>query len=176
MTSRSMQRRRQRNENSAQTHAFFFASADQDDAKAALDAAAGLCAKRGVTFTRMRRTLLAAIWEARRPIGAYELVEALELSLGRKLTPTTVYRTLDFLLEHGLVIRIESRNAYLPCVHPDGPRSLAFFVCDECNASIALDDPRMDRLLTGEAGAIGFSVRRKVLELQGVCSRCLGAR
>jgi Fur family transcriptional regulator, zinc uptake regulator len=171
-----MQRRRQQKGNSAQMHAFFFASAGQDDAKAALDAAASVCARRGVAFTRMRRALLAAIWEARRPIGAYELVEALQRSLGRKLTPTTVYRTLDFLLEQGLVIRIESRNAYLPCAHPDRPRSRAFFVCDECNASIALDDPRMESLLTREAGAIGFTVRRKVLELQGVCSRCLGAR
>jgi Fur family zinc uptake transcriptional regulator len=176
MNPQPTKRRRHRDEIDSQMQAFCFTSVDQHEAKAALDEAASVCARRGVSFTKMRSALLAAIWEAGRPIGAYELVESLESSMRRKLTPTTVYRTLEFLLKHDLVIRIESRNAYLPCVHPGHPRSRAFFVCDECNASIALADPRLERLLTREAGAIGFAIHHKVLELQGLCSRCLGTR
>ena len=31
--------------------------------------------------------------------------------------PITIYRALDFLRENGLVHRIESRNAFVACVH-----------------------------------------------------------
>ncbi len=142
----------------------------------ALAVAARLCVARGVQFTELRRRLLETLWVAHEPLGAYEALRRLEGSWGRTLKPTTVYRALDFLLEQGLAVRIESRNAYVPCAHPDQPHTSVFFVCDQCRVTIEVDDSEVGRLLKCDATALGFDVRRRVLELQGTCAHCLAMR
>src|SRR4030088_1605288 len=49
--------------------------------------------------------------------------------------PTPVYRALDYLMDNGLVHRIESRNAYLACAHDhDAASMVAFFICEICGS------------------------------------------
>jgi Fur family transcriptional regulator, zinc uptake regulator len=146
--------------------------ADSGAVAAALAAAATLCQSRGAQFTEVRRGLLEALWRARQPLGAYDLLPRLEGSLGRRFGPTTVYRGLEFLMAQGLITRIESRNAFVPCAHPDRPHACVFFVCDCCGTSIEVENPALERLLTCDASKIGFQVSRKVIELQGTCAQC----
>ena len=56
----------------------------------------------------------AGLLSSHRPLGAYEVIDELAKSMLRP-APITVYRALDFLMENGLVHRIESRNAFLAC-------------------------------------------------------------
>jgi Fur family zinc uptake transcriptional regulator len=60
--------------------------------------------------------VLQALLSSHRPLGAYEVIDELAKSMPRP-APITVYRALDFLMENGLVHRIESRNAFLACAH-----------------------------------------------------------
>lgn len=120
----------------------------------------------------LRRRLLEALWAAPRPLSAYELLPLLGELLGRKLTPATVYRALDFLHKQGLVARIESRNAFVPCAHPDHPHTCVFFVCDRCGASVEIEDPALERRLVRDASSLGFEIGRKVIELRGACAQC----
>ena len=49
--------------------------------------------------------------------------------------PITIYRALDFLRENGLVHRIESRNAFIACVHNhDSGDPVVFLICEKCGA------------------------------------------
>ena len=64
----------------------------------------------------MRRRVLEALLASHQPIGAYELIDRLAVR-GQRPAPITVYRALDFLREQELVHRIESRNAFIACVH-----------------------------------------------------------
>ena len=49
--------------------------------------------------------------------------------------PITVYRALDFLRDNGLVHRIESRNAFVACVHNHaGTDPVVFLICERCGA------------------------------------------
>ena len=58
--------------------------------------------------------------------------------------PITVYRALDFLMENGLVHRIESRNAFLACAHNhDASSSVAFLICDRCHSATELEDAQI---------------------------------
>ena len=75
-----------------------------------------VCARRAQKFTPIRRQVLQALLSSHRPLGAYEVIDELAKSMPRP-APITVYRALDFLMENGLVHRIESRNAYLACAH-----------------------------------------------------------
>ncbi|MGH8129178.1 MAG: hypothetical protein ACRETC_12625, partial [Gammaproteobacteria bacterium] len=103
--------------------------------------------------------------------GAYPLMRRLETVTGRQVTATSVYRTLEFLLEQGLAMRIESRNAYLPCPHPETSIG-AFFLCDLCDTAMGVNDPVLERALARRAHLIGFRVLRRVIEFQGLCERC----
>ena len=64
----------------------------------------------------MRRRVLEALLASHQPLGAYELIDRLAVR-GARPAPITIYRALDFLREQGLVHRIESRNAFIACVH-----------------------------------------------------------
>jgi hypothetical protein len=46
-------------------------------------------------MTPLREAVLRTMQQAAKPLGAYDLIERLGTVLGRRLTPTTVYRTLD---------------------------------------------------------------------------------
>jgi Fur family zinc uptake transcriptional regulator len=100
----------------------------------------------------------------------------LEMVTGRQVTATSVYRALDFLLDQGLALRVESRNAYLPCPHPETPCVDAFFLCDQCGMAIGVIDPVPERALARRARLIGFQISRKVIECQGLCERCAKVR
>src|SRR4029077_9033232 len=78
----------------------------------ALDHAERVCERRAQKFTPIRRQVLQALLSSHRTLGAYEVIDELAKSMPRP-APITVYRALDFLMENGLVHRIESRNAYL---------------------------------------------------------------
>lgn len=90
--------------------------------------AARICAERGVRFTALRRLALEALLEFNGPVGAYDLLRALERKLGKSVGPPTAYRALEFLQEHGFVTRIETRNAFVPSSHPDAPARAPFSV------------------------------------------------
>ncbi|HEX3948634.1 MAG TPA: Fur family transcriptional regulator [Steroidobacteraceae bacterium] len=148
-----------------------------DSAKAAgaLAAAASLCRERGAQFTEVRRGLLEALLHAAQPLGAYELLSRLETALGRKIAPPTVYRSLDFLMGQGLVSRIESMNAFVPCAHPEHPHVCVFFVCEHCGNSLEVENHALERLIARDASALDFEINRRVVELQGTCAQCRSA-
>ena len=138
---------------------------------AAIAAAERLCVRRGARLTEIRRRVLELVWRSHRPVGAYALMERLGRERGR-VAPPTVYRALDFLMAHGLVHRIASRNAYIGCVHPDRDHIGQFLVCSDCGSAAELDDRRIDRAIRSGAEAAGFAVEHPVVELAGRCPQC----
>lgn len=135
--------------------------------------AASLCDARSAQLTAIRRQVLELLWEARRPIGAYELMDALKNRNTRPVGPPTVYRALDFLIAQGLVVKVESRNAYVPCAHPERQHGCLLFVCQRCGASDEIEDPRFEALLADDAAALGYQVVRRIIEVEGVCPICV---
>jgi len=82
------------------------------DPGAILSRATQLLEKRGMQVTPLRRSVLELLYAEKKAIGAYDLTAASERQLGRRLRPNTVYRTLDFLEEQGLVVHLASTRAY----------------------------------------------------------------
>src|SRR5436190_17656629 len=100
-----------------------------DDAMAVAEAR---CLERGQRLTSIRRKVLAVLLGSHKPLGAYEIIERLEPK-GPRPAPITVYRALEFLRENGLVHRIESRNAFIACVHSHAAGELVvFLICEHC--------------------------------------------
>ena len=134
--------------------------------------AASICAGRGVQMTALRRRILELLWASGRPTGAYELIEAVTRRDSRPVGPPTVYRALEFLTGQGLVSRIESLNAYVPCAHPERDHDCLFFICSRCRSSVELEDPRIGGLLAEDAAALGFVATGRTVEVEGMCAQC----
>ena len=126
-------------------------------------------------MTVLRRHILELLWANGRPTGAYELIEALKIETSRPVGPPTVYRALGFLMAQGLVSKIESLNAYVPCAHPERGHDCLFFICSACGSSVELEDPRIRGLLADDAAALGFAVKRHMVEVEGMCAQCTEA-
>ncbi len=137
--------------------------------------AESLCGARGARLTTLRRQILELLWESSRPTGAYELIEALKLRDSRPVGPPTIYRALEFLMSQGLVSKIESRNAYVPCAHPERRHDCLFFICSDCGAAVELEDQRLECLISEDAELIGFRATRRVIEVEGTCTSCIAA-
>ncbi|MEE8394023.1 MAG: transcriptional repressor [Rhodospirillales bacterium] len=140
--------------------------------KAALARAGILCRDRGARLTALRRRVLELVWSGHRPLGAYEILDILRLERA-SAAPPTVYRALDFLLDLGLVHRIESMNAYVGCCSPETNHGGQFLICGACGSAAELTDKRIDEAIGQSAAEIGFSVVRRTIEVEGLCPHCL---
>ena len=152
-----------------------FPAPDHDHGRCAADAirhAEKVCRERAQKFTPIRRHVLQALLSSHRPLGAYEVIEELAKSMPRP-APITVYRALDFLMENGLVHRIESRNAYLACAHDhDAAALVAFLICERCDAVGEIPAASVAQSLNSAARASGFVPKLSVVEITGTCAHC----
>jgi len=152
-----------------------FPAPDHDHARCSADAishAETLCAARAQRLTAPRRHVLEALAASHKPLGAYEIIDRIARKRPRP-APITVYRALDFLMKHGIVHRIESRNAYLACAHNHGTGALvAFLICDTCGAVGEASTVAMAQLLAAAARKAGFRPSISVIEIAGTCSHC----
>ncbi|MDJ0972102.1 MAG: Fur family transcriptional regulator [Kiloniellales bacterium] len=137
----------------------------------ALETADALCARREVRLTKLRRRVLELVWTSHAPIGAYDVLRRLSQEHDGA-APPTVYRALDFLLEQGLIHRIESLNAFVGCADPAEAHASQFLICQDCGAAAELQDPAINRALARSAGSLGFLVKDKTVELRGLCAQC----
>lgn len=137
----------------------------------AIAQAEALCAERNVRLTDIRRTVLELVWENHRPAKAYDILDRLSATQ-RNAKPPTVYRALEFLMEQGLIHRIESLNAYVGCSHATEGHASQFLICDGCETVIEMDSGPIQALVRQEALAHKFRVTRQTVEVHGLCQSC----
>lgn len=140
----------------------------------ALAAAEQVCQRQGQRFTAIRRQVFELIWQQHKPVGAYQILEALQQQ-GRT-APPTVYRALDFLLNLGLIHRIASLNAFIGCAHPGAPHEGYFLLCTGCRTSVELSTASITREIEQSAAQCGFVVEHSAVEIMGLCPRCRAGR
>ena len=138
----------------------------------ALSAADAVCAQNGARLTALRRRVLELVWQSHRPLGAYDILGVLSSEDGRRAAPPTVYRALDFLLEHGLIHRLASLNAFIGCNHPGQTHQGHFFICRQCGTAIEVAQPAIGAAILAAAGEVGFAAEGQTVEVVGLCAQC----
>lgn len=132
------------------------------------------CERRGSRLTGQRRDVLNCVARSHAAVGAYDIIDRMA-ERGSRPAPITVYRALDFLLAHGLVHKIESRNAFVACSHAHEGEPAALLICEQCGTVAELDAPGVFAGLRDMAAAQGFAEQRTVIEMSGICAACRGA-
>lgn len=131
-----------------------------------------ICSERGTRFTDLRRRILTMIWQGHKAVKAYDLLDQLATE-GGSAKPPTVYRALDFLMEEGLVHKIESLNAYVGCPHPGNSHISQFLICDDCENVDEVTSEALTTAVHMAAQESNFQISKQTLELHGRCKRCL---
>jgi Fur family transcriptional regulator, zinc uptake regulator len=76
-------------------------------------------------------------------------------------------------MANDLVHRIESRNAFLACVHDHGTTSMvAFLICDKCGSVGEVPAAQVAQSLNDAARSTGFVPKLSVVEITGTCAHC----
>ncbi|WEK50718.1 MAG: transcriptional repressor [Candidatus Kaistia colombiensis] len=154
---------------------------DHDHDHCARDAIAhaeAISAAEGLRFTEQRRKVLAALAESHVPASAYDVIDRLAAD-GPRPAPVSVYRALEFLVEHGFAHRIESRNAYIACSRgseghdkPGHGAATVFLLCENCGAAGEASSAALTEALAAVTQAAGFAPSAPIIEIRGLCARC----
>ena len=134
--------------------------------------AESLCAMTGARLTPLRKEVLELILNASGPMGAYDLLAKIKSESDRPAAPPTVYRTLDFLLEKGLIHRLTSINAYIPCCHPREGHQAAFLICTVCKNVKEASAQGLLKQLDELSASDQFTAQHSIIEISGICQQC----
>ena len=130
-----------------------------------------LCAERGRRLTPIRRKVLELLLREGRSLKAYELLEAMR-AVHPGAAPPTVYRALDFLMEEGLIHRLDAVNAWTACHDAAGAPHDLLVVCTGCGAVAEVSDPAMSRQLAERVAQTGFALATHETEIRALCPQC----
>lgn len=134
-----------------------------------------VCEERGSRLTEQRRDILACVAEDHGAVGAYDIIDKMAAK-GVRHAPVTVYRALEFLREHGLVHKVESRNAFIACLHEHGEKPAALLICQSCNSVEEVEADSVFEKLDRLARSSKFAPQHTVVEVEGVCGACQPGR
>ena len=144
-----------------------------------LAAAKEQCRASGVRFTPLRQQIYTLVLQANKPVGAYDLITQLQQMRiieddenTKNVAPPTVYRSLEFLLNEGLIHQLTSINAYVPCCHPRAQHTAAFLICEQCQRVQECSSLPVQEIMSFAEQDVGFMVARSVIELSGRCQAC----
>jgi Fur family ferric uptake transcriptional regulator len=124
----------------------------------------------GHPFTTQRRLLLELLREAEGHIDAKELYRR-ESARDESISPATVYRTLKFFKELGLID--EMRLSKFRCYYEiSGSPEHQHLVCHGCGKVIEFDNPLVGKLIKAVKREHSFNVTKAELYLEGYCPEC----
>ncbi len=126
-------------------------------------------------LTKNQAVVINALKEAGRPLSAYQILDIDAVRGAGLKAPLTIYRALEKLIEHGLVHRIESLNAFVVCEEEAHVEPAAFMICRECKQTAEFPATSIRRQMAKQADALGFRIESFNLEVTGLCVDCAKA-
>ena len=137
----------------------------------ALSTAAQLCRVRGVQLTPIRHQVLELIWDSHKAVKAYDLLDRIRPQQNAA-KPATIYRALDFLIEQGLIHRVESLNAFIGCNCSWHQHEQLLLICNNCQEVEERSAPEVMQAISREIKQANFIVHSKTIEIHGRCAKC----
>jgi Fur family transcriptional regulator, ferric uptake regulator len=136
-------------------------------------AAARTLRRRGLRLSTARRSVLAALFAAGRPVGAEEIASG----AGGLVPPSdlaSVYRNLETLEALGLVRHMHLGHG--PGRYTPSARQDELAACERCGACAVLPPETAEAIRVAVRAAVGFEPRFHHTPLAGLCRACASAR
>ncbi len=127
----------------------------------------------GKRLTTERETIVREVFASHEHFDADQLVSRLsQRTDGKRVSRSTVYRTLTQLVDAGLlrvVARTNDRDVY---EHDYGYPQHDHLICSECKTLIEFADDAIKEIVEQVARESGFRVSGHRLEVYGKCAEC----
>ena len=128
---------------------------------------------KGKRLTTERSIIVNEVFSGHEHFDAENLVKRLsERSDGGRVSRSTVYRTLGYLEEAGLLRKVARTNDRDVYEHDYGYPEHDHLICDKCGSLIEFRNQPVRRLLEQVAADHGFRMTGHRLEVSGTCSKC----
>ncbi len=129
---------------------------------------------RGEKLTEPRRILVRHIFDTHKHFDADELLEALKQA-GRRVSRATVYRTLDLLVDAGLLRQLDvgPRKYY---EHDYGYPQHEHLQCGRCGKMIEFQSPAIESAMREVCRQHHFHATGHTFVIRGTCAECNRAR
>ena len=122
----------------------------------------------GLRLTQNRRRIFEILENANKPLTIKQIAE----TLSGEVHFTSVYRSVETLTQarilreipHGFKNYYELSEIFRPHHH--------HVTCEHCDKSVAIDDPRIEKLMRELTLRAGLMPTRHNFEMFGICRRC----
>lgn len=137
-----------------------------------------LALSKGKKLTAQRLLVLNILLRDHKTMGAYDILDKmrdLHIEGQGKPQPPTVYRALDFLLNLGLIHKVESQNSFYACMvdkSQDEHHLAQAFICDACGHVDEKIARQSAQNLFEKAASFGFKIDKVIMECRGICATC----
>ena len=129
---------------------------------------------RGLPVTAQRVAIAEVLFNADRHWSAEEVAAELN-GRGNKVGTATVYRTIDVLLESGLVVERDFGEGFRRFETARDVPQHEHLVCTGCGRVEEFRDDRIERIAGELAASRGFTRERHRLVIYGLCRSCRAA-
>ncbi len=129
---------------------------------------------RGLPVTAQRVAIAEVLFNADRHLSAEEVAAELN-GRGNKVGTATVYRTIDVLLESGLVVERDFGEGFRRFETARDVPQHEHLICTGCGRVEEFRDDRIDRIAGELAASRGFTRERHRLVIYGLCRSCRAA-
>ena len=130
-------------------------------------------ATKGKRLTQEREFIVAEVFSNHEHFDADQLVFRMaQQKTGRKVSRSTVYRTLSQLEEAGLLRKVARTNDKDVYEHDYGYPQHDHFICKSCGELFEFQNDDIAEILERLAEKINFRMNEHRLEVYGICEEC----
>lgn len=130
-------------------------------------------ATKGQRMTRERAIILEEVFSSHEHFDADALVQRVAAREdSRRVSRSTVYRTLTQLEESGLIRKVARQDGRDLFEHDYGYPQHDHFICNKCGTLIEFHNEAISQLLEPIAREHGFRMEGHRMEVQGLCRNC----
>lgn len=127
--------------------------------------------RRGLKLTAERLAVFDELFARHEHLEADELLVRLR-ARHKKISRATIYRTLDLLVDSGIVGRVRIREEGYRYERMRAGDHHDHLICNECGRVVEFREPRIESLQDEICQRYGFVLLSHSHQLRGVCRQC----
>ncbi|MEN3949441.1 transcriptional repressor [Klebsiella pneumoniae] len=106
-------------------------------------------------------------------LSAYQILELMK-KYNPNAKPATVYRSLDYLQQAGIIVKIECCSKFIKKNNLSSDVVTIFLICSNCGTIIQHTDHLIHTYIEKKAIDYGCAVQKKDIEVKVICPDCRG--